>query len=132
LELSLQAIRAVRQTGVNELVRVYYPQIHKKAILHACSKLESKLCSLLPAMQQLVLSNQLNESGEAFVHIKGAKSNAGDCQNENHNDCVGKERDISSPSMDIRYEIEHLGSGHQDHKKPRPLRSAHFPTFDLL
>jgi hypothetical protein len=42
------------------------------------SKLESKLCSLLLTMQQLVLSDQFNESGEAFVHLEGTKSNAGD------------------------------------------------------
>jgi hypothetical protein len=29
-------------------------------------------------------------------------------------------------------DIEHLASGHQHYKKPRPLRSPHLSTFDLL
>src|ERR1700674_2630871 len=94
-----------------------------RTALMARSCLLWRTCSLLLAMQQLVLSNQFNESGEAFVHIEDAKSSAGHRYNENHNYCVGKEGEISFPSMDIQYDIEHLGSGHQHHKQPRPLSS---------
>ena len=61
-------IEAVRQIGVHEIVPVV-----------KCELIENlKFCFLLLAMQQLVLSNQFNESVKAFMHLEGAKSNAGD------------------------------------------------------
>ena len=84
-------------------------------------------------MQQFVLSNQFNKSGEALVHLKSAKSNGGDRHNKNHTYCSGEEGEIALSLTDNLIDSNHLDGGPHYHQEPHPLHGPReSAALDLL